>query len=316
MSRRPESGEASAVCAEDDSGSVMQVIVEWLRGLGRNQNHENAGATAEVQKLAEALDEQIRLPENLSPVERLMLLNVLKLGDVRVGNVMVPRADIVAVEASVPLDELLKVFHDGFHTRIPVYRETLDDVAGFVHIKDVIQYWDRREAFQLGEVLRKILFVPPSMRVLDLFLQMREQTLHMAMVVDEYGGTDGLVTIEDLVEEIVGEIEGEHERVPGSPFTERADGSLIADGRALVEELEERLGRELVSEEREEDIESVGGLLFSLLGRVPFRGEIIPHPAGIEFEVLDSDGRRVKRVRVASVRAAPADAREAPSPGA
>ena len=315
MSRQPGSGEASAVRAEDSSGSVARVIGEWLRGLGRNPNGGKAGAPAEVKGLAEALDEQGRSPEDLSPAERLMLLNVLKLGDVRVGNVMVPRADIVAVEVSAPTDDLLKVFRDGFHTRIPVYRETLDDIAGFVHIKDVIQYWDRRDEFRLVDVLHKMLFVPPSMRVVDLLLQMREQTAHMAMVVDEYGGIDGLVTIEDLVEEIVGEIEDEHERAPGSPFTERPDGSLIADGRAPLEELEVRLGRELVPSEREEDIESVGGLLFSLVGRVPLRGEIIPHPSGMEFEVLDSDRRRVKRVRVAPVRASPAEARGTPDSG-
>jgi CBS domain containing-hemolysin-like protein len=136
------------------------------------------------------------------------------------------------------------------------------------------------------------------MRVVDLLLQMRIQRAHMAAVVDEYGGTDGLVTIEDLVEEIVGEIEDEHERAPGPMFAERPDGSLLADARAPVEELEERMGLELVPKDREEDIESVGGLLFSLVGRVPMRGEIISHPAGIEFEVLESDSRRVKRVRV------------------
>ena len=144
----------------------------------------------------------------------------------------------------------------------------------------------------------ELLFVPPSMRVVDLLMQMRLQRAHMAVVVDEYGGTDGLVTNQDLVEEIVGEIEDEHERAPGPMFVERPDSSLLADARASVEELEERMGVELVQGEREEAIESVGGLLFSLVGRVPLRGEIIMHPTGVEFEVLESDPRRVKRVRV------------------
>jgi CBS domain containing-hemolysin-like protein len=294
MNRRPEPGSSSPAPAPEGE-SVAQLIGDWLRGLGRSRSDE----PGERESLADVLGEEARSAHDLAPVERLMLLNILRLGDVRIGNVMVPRADIVAVELGATLAELMDVFRDGLHSRIPVYREALDDIAGFVHIKDTIQYWGSEKKFRLTDNVRTLPFVPPSMRVVDLFLQMRQQRVHMAVVVDEFGGTDGLVTIEDLVEEIVGEIEDEHEGAPAPMFTDRPDGSVIADARGPIEDLETRLGMELVPTEREEDIDTVGGLVFSMVGRVPLRGELIPHPAGFEFEVLDSDPRRVRRVRIA-----------------
>jgi len=278
----------------EGADSVTRIIGDWLRNFGGSRSRESG----KRENIADALSVEALATHDLTPVERLMLLNVLRVGDVRVGNVMVPRADIIAVEIDTDLDVLIEVFRDGFHTRVPVYRETLDDLAGFAHIKDTLQFWQEKKEFRLCNNLRELLFVPPSMRVVDLLMQMRLQRAHMAVVVDEYGGTDGLVTIEDLVEEIIGEIEDEHERAPGTMFVERPDSSLLADARASVEELEERMGVELVQGQRGEAIESVGGLLFSLVGRVPLRGEIITHPAGLEFEVLESDPRRVKRVCV------------------
>ena len=292
----PDESDADPRSAENsaEQTSVAQTFGDWLRSLaGRGPDTDES--------LAERLGDGGKALENLAPGEKMILLNVLKLGEVRVGDVMVPRADIVAVEEDVPLAELIKVFREGVHSRLPVYRDSLDEVIGFVHIKDVFEFWDRSKRFNLRPIVREALFVPPSMLVVDLFLKMRLTRVHLAVVVDEYGGTDGLVTIEDLVEEIVGEIEGEHARVQGPMFTVRADGSIVAQGRAPVGELEERLGITLVPEEREEDIESIGGLLVSLAGRVPMRGELIAHPAGLEFEVLDSDPRRVKRVRIAGL---------------
>ncbi|MDA1131725.1 MAG: hemolysin family protein [Proteobacteria bacterium] len=283
--------------ADDPAGgpeSVAQIVGDWFRRLGRQRQSESGDRDV----LADALGAENESTADITPVERLMLLNVLRVGDTRVGNVMVPRADIIAVEIETGLAALIDVFRDGFHSRVPVYVETLDHLSGFVHVKDTLQFWRGEKEFRLRDHLRQLLFVPPSMRVVDLLLQMRMQRTHMAAVVDEYGGTDGLVTIEDLVEEIVGEIEDEHERAPGPMFTERPDGALLADGRAPVDELAVRLGVDLVSGDREEDIESVGGLIFSMVGRVPMRGEILTHPAGVEFEVLESDPRRVKRVRV------------------
>jgi len=275
--------------------SVAQTFGDWLRNLAGRAGDNTDDA------LAERLGDDTKAFGNLTPGERLILLNVLRLGEVRVGDVMVPRADIVAMSEDVQLPELIKLFRDGVHSRLPVYRGNLDEIVGFIHIKDVFEFWDRAKRFNLPRIVREILFVPASMLVVDLLLKMRLTRVHMAVVVDEYGGSDGLVTIEDLVEEIVGEIEGEHARVQGPMFTVQADGRIIAQGRAPVIELEERLGIALLPEERGEDIETIGGLLVSLAGSVPMRGELIAHPSGLEFEVLDSDPRRVKRVRIARV---------------
>jgi magnesium and cobalt transporter len=187
--------------------------------------------------------------------------------------------------------------NDG-HSRLPVYREQLDDVIGMVHIKDVFAYVGRPEAFSLEAVLRKPLMVAPQMPVLDLLLQMRMQRIHLALVVDEYGGIDGLVTIEDLVETITGDIADEHDDVEAPMFTERPDGALDLNARLSIEDFEEKVGPVLTEDEREADIDTVGGLVFTLAGRVPSRGEVISHPSGIEFRVLDADARRLRRLRV------------------
>src|SRR3546814_742558 len=212
----------------------------------------------------------------ISGDERVMLSNILRLRHLTAYDVMVPRADIVAVDLDTPLDELLDVMSGAGHSRLPVYRDTLDEVVGIVHIKDLLH--DTRErkesgGFDLVDLVRRILVVAPSMRVLDLLLEMRLSRVHMALVVDEFGGIDGLVTIDDLVEEIVGEIEDEHDVAVGPKLIERPDGSLIADARTTIEDFEERFGRVLSEDEREEDIDTLGGLLFTLAGRVPDRGE-------------------------------------------
>jgi CBS domain containing-hemolysin-like protein len=183
------------------------------------------------------------------------------------------------------------------HSRLPVYRETLDDVLGMIHIKDVFANIASGRAQPIRELLRKVLFVSPAMHAMDLLLEMRAGRIHMALVVDEFGGIDGLVTIEDLVEQIVGEIEDEHDEAEGPRLIDRPDGNLLADARATVEELEARVGPVLSAEERA-DVDTIGGLVVSLIGRVPARGEIVRHPSGLEFEVVEADARRVKRVRV------------------
>ena len=228
---------------------------------------------------------------------------------------MVPRADIIAVDDTVTADELMRVFRQAEHSRLPVYHETLDDPRGMIHIRDLMS-WITSEAevggdasLDLGKVdlkrtiatiniTREILYVPGSMAVLDLLLKMQTTRLHLALVVDEYGGTDGLVSIEDLVEEVVGEIADEHD-VEDEPLI-RSDPrlGLIADARTPVEDLEKHLSLELVSGEQEEDIDTLGGLVFSIAGRIPARGELVRHPSGIEFEVLEADPRRIKKLRI------------------
>jgi magnesium and cobalt transporter len=179
-----------------------------------------------------------------------------------------------------------------------VYREQLDDIAGMVHIKDVFGYIGRPEAFKLEAILRRPLLVAPQIPVLDLLLQMRQARMHMALVVDEYGGIDGLVTIEDLVEEIVGEISDEHDEVDGPMITERADGALDMNARLPIAQFEARMGPILTDDEREADIDTIGGLVFTLAGRVPAKGEVLGHSSGVEFRVLDADARHIRRLRV------------------
>jgi CBS domain containing-hemolysin-like protein len=192
------------------------------------------------------------------------------------------------------------------HSRVPVYRETLDDVIGFVHVKDILPAVAEHREVKLAPLLRKLLFVAPSLPILDLLVQMRQARTHIAMVVDEFGGIDGLVTIEDLIEEIVGEIEDEHDEAGGPSLVERADGTLVADARTPIEVLEDRQGIALRPAGDQEEVDTLGGLVSTLAGRVPKRGEVIAHPSGIEFEVLDADPRRIKRLRVRSRPDAPA----------
>jgi CBS domain containing-hemolysin-like protein len=223
---------------------------------------------------------------------------------------MVPRADIVGVEVGTSLAEAVAVMTSQGHSRIPVYQSTLDDVIGMIHIRDVLGAVERANGSgrrpALRSLVRQVLFVAPSMRVLDLLLQMRKSRNHMALVVDEYGGIDGLVTIEDLVEEIVGEIEEEHEAATAPRMVERPDGSVIADARLPIEELEERAGALVSGTEEEGEVDTVGGFVTGLAGRVPVRGELIVHNAsGLEFEIVDADPRRVKRVRVRNMPAHP-----------
>lgn len=230
--------------------------------------------------------------------ERTLIANVLKLRELTAYDVMVPRADIVAVTAEMSFAQLIRIVNREAHSRLPVYRESLDDVIGMVHVKDLLPYWGREKDFKLENVLRKVLFVAPSMRVLDLLLEMRKTRLHMALVVDEYGGVDGLVTIEDLVEEIVGEIEDEHDVDEGPRLVAQPDGSFIVDARLPIGDFEERVGPILTQEERDADIDTLGGLVVAQAGYLPARGEIITHGSGHEFEVLDADPRRLKRLRV------------------
>jgi magnesium and cobalt transporter len=237
-------------------------------------------------------------PQELDRQERALIANVLRLRGMQADDVMVPRADIVAMRADLSLEEALAQIRAEGHSRLPVYRESLDDVIGMVHIKDVFAYVGRPEAFRLEAIVRRPLFVAPQIPVLDLLLQMRQARMHLALVVDEYGGIDGLVTIEDLVEEIVGDISDEHDEVEGSMVAERADGTLDIDARLPVAEFELRMGPVLTDEERSADIDTVGGLVLTLAGRVPARGEIIGHPSGLQFRILDADARRIRRLRV------------------
>ena len=254
---------------------------------------------ADIRGTIEELIEQEETGEIPASKDELVLLrNILNLHGLTVYDIMIPRADIVAVDLGTSLTDLVRIMSEEAHSRIPVYRETLDDIAGMVHIKDLLACWNSESQVILSDIVRSVLFVAPSMPILELLLQMRVSRLHLALVVDEFGGIDGMVTIEDLVEEIVGEIEDEHDEDYTPRMIERADGTLEADARVPIKDFEDRLGEFLSIEEREEDIDTLGGLVFFLAGRVPSRGEIIPHASGFDFEVLDADPRRIRRIRI------------------
>ncbi|HET7884755.1 MAG TPA: hemolysin family protein [Bradyrhizobium sp.] len=260
-----------------------------------------------------------------SAVERTMLRNILSLHERRIADVMIHRADIVAVKRDIALGELMSLFESAAHSRLVVYNETLDDPEGMVHIRDLLAFMTSRAAkpkakskakkppaagldlravdlsMPLSEanIIRKLLFVPPSMRAIDLLAQMQASRIHLALVVDEYGGTDGLVSIEDIVEQIVGEIDDEHDSDEPPAVVRQADNSFIADARASLDDVRSVIGDEFVTGAAGEEVETLGGFLVTHVGRLPVRGEVISGPGNFEIEVLDADPRRVKRLRIA-----------------
>lgn len=288
--------------ADSQKQSLFRKILGWFAGRSRRRNGD--GSIRET--LEELIEERPDGEETINADERLLIGNVLNLRDLNAADVMIPRAEIVAIEVDAPLDELVALMTRVAHSRLPVYQGTLDDVLGLVHIKDVLARAGNEAPFDLREIVRKVLFVSPTMRVLDLLLQMRLARVHMALVVDEYGGVDGLVTIEDLVEEIVGDIQDEHDAEEVGMIA-RPDGTIIADARTELEAFEAEVGPVLTEEEREDDIDTLGGLIFTLVNRVPGRGEIIRHGSGLEFEIIDADPRRIKRVRVRNLPVPPSD---------
>ena len=268
-----------------------------------------------------------------SAIERTMLRNILSLHERRIADVMVHRADIVAVKRDIPLGELMSLFESAAHSRLVVYNETLDDPEGMVHIRDLLAFMTakarvgdtgktrRKKPFPAGldlrtvdlamplsdaSIIRKLLYVPPSMPAIDLLAQMQASRIHLALVVDEYGGTDGLVSIEDIVEQIVGEIDDEHDSDEPPSIVRQADNSFIADARASLDDARTVIGEDFVSGEAGEDVETLGGYLVSHVGRLPVRGEVISGPGNFEIEVLDADPRRVKRLRIAPRKERPA----------
>ncbi|PWL19464.1 magnesium/cobalt efflux protein [Falsochrobactrum shanghaiense] len=253
-----------------------------------------------------------------SPEEKAMLHNILSLREIRVEDVMIPRADVEAVDISAPLWEVLELFEETGRSRMPAYAETLDDPRGMIHIRDVLNYITRQarkapegksvDSFDMNRIdlsrtigelnlVRKVLFVPPSMMASGLMARMQATHIQMALVIDEYGGTDGLVSLEDIVEMVVGDIEDEHDDEE-IMIAEEADGTFIVDARVELDELVEKIGPSFEVGEHGEDVDTVGGLIFSVLGRIPVRGELVQAVQGYEFQVLDVDSRRVKRVRI------------------
>lgn len=290
------------------------------------------------QSVRDALEGALKTDASTSftDTERKMLERLLRFGSSRVVELMVPRAEITALDENESIAELLETFEEAGVSRIPLFRETLDDPRGMIHIKDlfrwfmaeasgrpvrsgkieggedapvagkiVLQNIDLNRPITTVKIRRQILYVPPSMPAVDLLIRMQSTRIHMALVVDEYGGTDGLVTIEDLVEQVVGNIEDEHDDDEEINIVSDPKLGVVAAGRTEIEELEKHLKLKLTPEDEESDVDTLGGLIFSMLGRVPARGELIHHPSGIEFEILDADPRRVKKVKIHPARLLP-----------
>ncbi|MCU4181211.1 hemolysin family protein [Bosea sp. BH3] len=304
--------------AENGNRGLGHWLGQFLDRLGLR-----GGGTAR-EEIVEALAEENGELADLSTQERAMLTNVLSLRERRVGDVMVPRADIVAVPADATLDELLAHFRTAGHSRLPVFDDTLDDPRGMVHIRDFLEYiaekarpdeatlpeepgklavphdlaaLDLSARLSETKLLRPVLYVPPSMPAVDLLVRMQATRTHIALVIDEYGGTDGLVSIEDLIEIVVGNIEDEHD-LEETPIAPAGDDSFTADARATLHELKQATGVDLSDNEVAEDVDTLGGLIVTLAGRVPTQGETVEGPEGLSFEILDSDQRRVKRLTI------------------
>jgi len=274
-----------------DAG-LMKRLRLWLRG----KHHDNSLKEA----LEEVIEEHEEGSRQLPTEEQSMLKNMLTFSDLAVKDIMTPRTDIKAVEYNVTLDELKRHITQHRHTRVPVYNDTLDNIKGFIHIKDLVPLLSGDSPFNMALILRDILFVAPSMKLINLLVKMRDAGVHMAIVVDEYGGTDGLVTLEDLFEEIVGEIQDEHDEDEGqdAQLVWGPQGYLDVNARTPIEKLESDLGLKLAPKEGEASYDTLGGLLFYQVKRVPARGEVIVHESGTRFQILSADLRRIYRIRI------------------
>jgi CBS domain containing-hemolysin-like protein len=285
----------------------------WFNRLAANLGFSGAADARAVIETALSEDEGTAF----TPRERAMLQRVLRFKDLRLEDVMVPRVDVVAIDESASIAEVMALIAKAGHSRIPIYRDTLDEPLGMVHVKDLLAWltgsakpaengvnassFDLTTTIAESGIIRDVIFAPASMSALDLLVRMQNRHIHLALIIDEYGGTDGLVSIEDLLEEVVGNIEDEHDASQAPLISEDAEGH-IADARADVEEVEARIGHSL-SGRHDEDIDTIGGLIFAMMGRVPAPGEVIGHPSGFRFEILDADGRRIKRVRISRANA-------------
>ena len=336
---RPDAGSAPKVSDTSEEGSSPSTVTTGVANTGGAASEPSPAGpslfdrvlglfrqrngTSLREEIADALAETASDAESFSPGERAMLNNILRLREVRVEDVMVPRADIEAVEITTTLGDLLGTFEQSGHSRMPVYSETLDDPRGMVHIRDVLAHITKLARVKKGRTTRKtpvatqldlaqvdlartigelnlirqVLFVPPSMLASDLMGRMQTTRTQMALVIDEYGGTDGLVSLEDIVEMVVGDIEDEHD--DDEPMiTQAGDGVFIVDGKAEIDEVAKMIGEDFAAGEHGEYVDTIGGMIFNTLGRVPARGEVVQAIPGFEFHVLDADPRRVKRVRI------------------
>ena len=277
-------------------GDIKKGSLDVTQGAQLSQKNIQSGFFKRLLSGVETPKEQLNQSESSLPDE-----GISKLKTLRVEDVAIPRADIVSVSSELDSDALIKEFRDSGYSRLPVFEDTLDNPIGMVHLKDLALKYifdNKSEAFNFVELVRPVLFVPPSMPLDVLLQKMQTERTHMALVVDEYGGVDGLATIEDLVEQLVGNISDEHDTDDDATWFEVKPDVYICQSRASLEEFEKVLGVDLASDTDDEDIDTMGGLVFMMTGRVPVRGEVISHPSGYDFEVIEADPRRIKKLRV------------------
>ncbi len=278
---------------DDDGGSRL-----WrgMRALIWGEDSEQT-LREEIEEAIDEAEESRPVAGDLTPLERQMLRNLLHFGDETAGDICVTRGEIISVPSTIGFDDLVRAFADAEHSRLPVYGDSLDEIVGMVHIKDVFAAMiDTGRDRSMPALMRNPLFVPESMGVIDLLARMRAERIHLAIVVDEFGGTEGLVTIEDVVEEIVGEIEDEHDIEEAGMLARLDEGIWEADARVELEELAETVDARLTWDE--DDVDTLGGLVFLLAGHIPERGETVVHPSGWRLEAVDSDSRKILRVRL------------------
>jgi len=291
----------------DSSNDFASRLWRGLRLLVTGQDHEPS-LRESLEEAIDDHDDDGAARDDLSAVERAMLKNMLHFGEREAGDIGVPRSDMVVFDVDDGFPALVALFKEAGHSRVPVFRGDRDHIIGMIHIKDVYaliaETFDDAVSSQrfadhpVESLLRPVIFVPGSMRIVDLLARMRAERTHMAMIFDEYGGTDGLVTIEDLVEEIVGDIEDEHDEAEASLLLPINDRLWEADARLPLEELEKQIGTSFEDAEIGDEVDTLGGMVFMLAGRVPATGEIVEHPGGWRFEIIDGDARMVKRVRL------------------
>lgn len=281
----------------DNNTSKFNYFIYYIKNFFKNMCGMHSSSSLE-ESVAELIEEHTAEGYTISPEEKIILQNVARFGEMKVSDVMIPRTDIIAVDSLISLEDLKKILIQQEHTRMPVYRESLDHVIGFIHVKDLIPILVNEKPFIMEEIIRQLLVVSPSMKVVDLLVKMQLSRVHMALVLDEYGGIDGLATIEDLVEELVGEIQDEHDDTSEPELILLDENTIEASARLSITKLEKQFNIEIPSKDSE-DFDTIGGLLLSLVGSVPAQGEKIMYsPASIEFEILASDLRRINRVLV------------------
>lgn len=290
--------DTAIILPETPKAEADRKIFKWVRNLlpAREDRHDDDSLRDAIEEL---IEEKEDAPQSaVAAHERRLISNILQLRDLPVLDMMVPRADIVAISIEASKDELYTLLSQKPHSRIPVFKGDLDNIVGAINMKDMVAYVVSDTDFEIKDIMRDVLVVSPAMRVMDLMLQMRQSKVHIAFVVDEFGGIDGLITINDLVESIVGEIDDEFEFDIAPQLIERPDGSAIADGRYSIEDFEQQYGDIFAENEEHEEVDTLGGLVTYIAGHVPTRGEVVRHSSGVEFDVIDADPRRVTRVRI------------------